>query len=353
MTSRIQRFLLNYLSTLAVAWLAIHFYTEWSPYHLGLLNNWMIWSCCGFEVSTSFRKLMWNAFWVYVVALVPYYFFHPRMRSKAGILLTHFFKPMQGRRSNPWVVRQAALSIAVKFFFAPLMINWLLGHFIDLNRTFASLLQYWDFYSGRMLFDGYLFWTILQIIVLVDVFVFTLGYLIEIPALGNRIRSVEPTLFGWAVCLICYPPFNGWMGQIIPWRSSDLPYFSSDGLHYAMSILALVLMAVYAWASFALGLKASNLTNRGIVTTGPYRFVRHPAYFCKNMVWWIGALPFLVASYRHASISQALTVIFGMGAWSTIYYLRAVTEERHLLLGHNGYREYVKRVPYRFIPGVI
>ncbi len=53
----------------------------------------------------------------------------------------------------------------------------------------------------------------------------------------------------------------------------------------------LVALAVFSWASIALGFKASNLTNRGIVTHGPYAFVRHPAYAAKNLAWWLGALP--------------------------------------------------------------
>ena len=53
-------------------------------------------------------------------------------------------------------------------------------------------------------------------------------------------------------------------------------------------------VGVYAWATLALGLRASNLTNRGIVTTGPYRWLRHPAYVAKNLSWWIGATPLVV-----------------------------------------------------------
>jgi protein-S-isoprenylcysteine O-methyltransferase Ste14 len=40
-----------------------------------------------------------------------------------------------------------------------------------------------------------------------------------------------------------------------------------------------------------------------------------------------------------------------MGFWSFIYFLRAVTEERHLS-SDPDYLAYCKRVPYRFIPGV-
>jgi protein-S-isoprenylcysteine O-methyltransferase Ste14 len=40
-----------------------------------------------------------------------------------------------------------------------------------------------------------------------------------------------------------------------------------------------------------------------------------------------------------------------MSFWSLLYFLRAITEERHL--GNDpDYREYCKKVRYRFVPGV-
>jgi hypothetical protein len=34
-------------------------------------------------------------------------------------------------------------------------------------------------------------------------------------------------------------------------------------------VVLLLAMSIYSWASIALGFKASNLTNRGIVSRGP------------------------------------------------------------------------------------
>ncbi len=110
-------------------------------------------------------------------------------------------------------------------------------------------------------------------------------------------------------------------------------------------------MAAYAAASVALGFRASNLTNRGIVASGPYAIVRHPAYVTKNLAWWIGAVPFLIsAAEKNPRLLPG--VLFSLCAWSFVYYLRAVTEERHLKMAGNGYAEYVRKVPYRFIPGL-
>ena len=112
-----------------------------------------------------------------------------------------------------------------------------------------------------------------QIILFLDVFFFTIGYLIEMPFLKNEIRSVDPTLVGWAVALACYPPFNGVMNNVLGWHSSDFPQFSIPAVHLAANIFLLVLMAIYTWASVALNFKASNLTHRGIIDSGPYRYI--------------------------------------------------------------------------------
>ena len=104
----------------------------------------------------------------------------------------------------------------------------------------------------------------------------------------------------------------------------------------------------------ALGFKASNLTNRGIVSHGPYSCVRHPAYIAKNLAWWIGALPDSLCRVfeRQRAASPAIRC-WPCAAGPTIYALRAITEERHLLLLDNGYAQYMQRVKWRFIPRVI
>jgi protein-S-isoprenylcysteine O-methyltransferase Ste14 len=111
-------------------------------------------------------------------------------------------------------------------------------------------------------------------------------------------------------------------------------------------------MAIYASASVALGLKASNLTHRGIVARGPYAVVRHPAYVCKNLAWWIGAVPLVIAAFQD-SLLEALWTAGSVLAWSALYVLRSLTEEDHLRSVDGEYDAYASKVRYRFIPGVI
>ena len=48
---------------------------------------------------------------------------------------------------------------------------------------------------------------------------------------------------------------------------------------------------------------------------------------------------------------EAFGMVLGSIVWTFIYYMRAMTEERHLSLDPD-YREYCKKVKYRFIPKV-
>ena len=234
------------------------------------------------------------------------------------------------------------------------MINWCLNHAGDMAN---SVVQFFDGvnegYSGRQLFDSSLFWACFQLILFVDTLLFTIGYIVEVPALNNRIRTVDPTFFGWAICLACYPPFNDFTSRFLEWQSSDFPHFENTAVHFVANIALLTALSIYSWASVALGFKASNLTNRGIISHGPYAFVRHPAYAAKNLAWWIGALPNLYLVFASGNVRNAAYALLALCGWTTIYALRAITEERHLLLSNNGYAEYMSRVKWRFIPGVI
>jgi protein-S-isoprenylcysteine O-methyltransferase Ste14 len=176
--------------------------------------------------------------------------------------------------------------------------------------------------------------------------------LVELPRLGNEIRSVDPTLLGWTAALVCYAPFNVVVGTLLGPPGSDMPRFGDSTVHFSLNALMLALMAAYTWASVALGFKASNLTHRGIVDRGPYRLIRHPAYTCKNMAWWIGSIPIVSAAFDQSSWQgiQALASVIG---WTMLYVLRAVTEEDHLRGVDGDYAAYAAKVRYRFIPGIL
>jgi protein-S-isoprenylcysteine O-methyltransferase Ste14 len=76
-----------------------------------------------------------------------------------------------------------------------------------------------------------------------------------------------------------------------------------------------------------------------VISTGPYRFVRHPLY-SSFLVFVIGTCLLLGSSYG---------LIFGL-ALTLMVAVRAVMEERTLQKELDGYDAYMKRVRYRLIP---
>ena len=299
-------------------------------------------------------------FAAYSVLLLIYYLSEKEPQtSKSIYCLMAVMKFMQApvrtyREGLTAEERLGSLTTLLTAFFAPLMVasllafmtsmidngTYLLNHLISLRTGFLDV------------FNSHGFWFLFQLIVFLDVFFFTIGYLVEMPGLKNKIRSVDPTLLGWGVALACYPPFNGLTSKILGWEPTEFPQFENPGVHIAVNLLLLTLLAIYTSASVALNFKASNLTHRGIIASGPYRFIRHPAYICKNLAWWIGSIPAFLLSFE-TSLWSTLLVLASAAGWTLIYFLRALTEEDHLRKVDDEYDKYCERVRYRFIPGLL
>lgn len=173
---------------------------------------------------------------------------------------------------------------------------------------------------------------LITLMFVIDVAFATVGYLLTMKPLDAHIRSATPYAAGWAAALICYPPFimmNS--GGPLDYQHDENAWVFWLQAHptalMAVGAVLVGLTAIYAWATVAFGLRFSNLTDRGILTHGPYAFTKHPAYLSKNAFWWISGLPFLVASH---SLVDAIRNTVLMAAVSGVYYWRAKTEEWHL-----------------------
>jgi protein-S-isoprenylcysteine O-methyltransferase Ste14 len=233
--------------------------------------------------------------------------------------------------------KTAILFGTVKIFYTPLMLNFFFGNYYGAVSFVESL-----FRTGVSSFNFRQdFNKIFSVIFGIDTLFFAFGYLFEHKWLKNVVRSVEPTALGWAVALASYPPFNSVTAKYLGWYSSDYFFVPVDWIDYLFKILITLLLLLYLWATLSLGTKASNLTNRGTVSKGAYKYIRHPAYTGKMLAWWIMALS-----------AFSWGALFSLLGWTTIYFMRAITEERHLSKDRD-YRRYAKKTPYRFIPGWI
>jgi protein-S-isoprenylcysteine O-methyltransferase Ste14 len=250
--------------------------------------------------------------------------------------------------------------LLVKFFYVPLMLKWGIMNWGNWEVRVHGLL---DSFSGMkwheltsFALNVHSIWLIIfQLIILVDLTTAVVGYIVSMRLLDTHVVSAEPTLLGWMVALFCYPPFvTGVTGIYLQWKGEDVwpeyVFAHIPVLAMIMGTISVSLMAIYAWATFSFGMRFSNLTNRGVVCCGPYKYVRHPAYICKNLSWWIQGIPEAAINLT-ANPHLAIAQIFHLILTSVLYGTRAWTEERHMMRERH-YREYCKKVPWRFIPGV-
>jgi protein-S-isoprenylcysteine O-methyltransferase Ste14 len=186
---------------------------------------------------------------------------------------------------------------------------------------------------------------LVTLLFLVDVQIGTVGYLFTLRPLDSHIRSGNPFLAGWLAALLCYPPFVwGIIGpdnQILSYEYATpgwAHWFAGNHLLlWAWGGILVFLTGIYAWATVAFGIRFSNLTYRGVLTGGPYRFTRHPAYLSKNLFWWASVLPFMVTGGGWIEPLRNCVFLLAVNA---IYYWRARTEEAHLLAEDPKYAEY-------------
>lgn len=215
---------------------------------------------------------------------------------------------------------QFILSWGVKGFFSPLMIGMMVA-----DVKYFSGITYQDFAS----FPGN-YKIIFRAIFFADVSFASCAYLFTFRIFNTHVRSTESTLFGWIIAMICYPPFWSLFSRQYFNYASDVEwsgaFASMPLLQYSWGCLMVVIMLGYLLSTAYLGIRFSNLTNRGIVTNGPYAVVRHPSYVSKNIFWWLVSVPFLCQAGPMEALRRSILLLCVNG----IYALRAWTEERHL-----------------------
>jgi protein-S-isoprenylcysteine O-methyltransferase Ste14 len=218
------------------------------------------------------------------------------------------------------VLREHAMGWAVKGFFLPIMVIYLLATF-DRMQLNLDMLQGGQVSAIRWLVD---------LVSCAELAIVCVGYTLTLRALDSHIRSTNPYLVGWLVTLACYQPFNHIVsGGILAYSDGRywFDWFGTDPVLSSLWCAALLAsFGVWLWATAAFGLRWSNLTNRGIITNGPYRFTKHPDYLSKSIFFWLINVPFL----SEAGPVEALRACLLLGLINVIYFLRARTEERHL-----------------------
>jgi len=126
----------------------------------------------------------------------------------------------------------------------------------------------------------------------------------------------------------------GWTGQIpLPVQAAALGIFIFG-------------YGVFSWAMltnrfFSLVVRIQNEKCHHAVTTGPYRFVRHPGYLGFFLI--VLAQPLMLGS---------LWALVPAGITAALFLVRTGREDATLLTELVGYREYAQEVRYRLLPGI-
>jgi protein-S-isoprenylcysteine O-methyltransferase Ste14 len=130
----------------------------------------------------------------------------------------------------------------------------------------------------------------------------------------------------------------------------DQRYGWTGDFPLALQIAALILSvpdyAIVVWATasnafFSQIVRIQNERDHKVVSSGPYRYIRHPAY--AGAILYELAVPLLLASWWAlllSSLSAALLI------------LRTYLEDRTLQTELPGYVDYARKVPYRLLPGL-
>jgi protein-S-isoprenylcysteine O-methyltransferase Ste14 len=140
------------------------------------------------------------------------------------------------------------------------------------------------------------------------------------------------------------------LGPVAVWITAglDARHHWSDTIPYAASIagvgIGVLSAALVAWAMrsntfFSSVVRIQKDRGHFVVTGGPYRFVRHPAY--TGMSAFTIATPLILNSWwalAPAAFTAAVTV------------LRTVLEDRTLHTELDGYAAYAKTVRYKLVP---
>lgn len=225
------------------------------------------------------------------------------------------------------ILKNHVLGWFVKGFFLPLMFTFLIQN-MDYFQHNSVAVATWEVFRGstRNFYHG-----MVTLIFTIDLAYVSVGYLLTFRIFNSHIRTVEPTVLGWFVALICYQPFwKALSGSYMSYNNDNFNFDNLTASHPALmvawGITILLLLVVYVWATVQFGIRFSNLTNRGIITSGPYKYCKHPAYVSKNLSWWLIAVPFISTE----GFSEAVRNCLLLANVNLIYYLRARTEEAHL-----------------------
>jgi protein-S-isoprenylcysteine O-methyltransferase Ste14 len=193
----------------------------------------------------------------------------------------------------------------------------------------------WLYYGGLLIY---------LVLAMAAIFVFFPAAVETVNARGKLNQDVKrwDKLFAlsYTALLLVQPAVAGW----------DVRKLLSPEIPWPVSIIALgVTIAAYAFVHWAMivnkhaetGVRIQSERDHAVVTSGPYRLVRHPFYISLILVQL--AYPLAIGSLTAFIPSLVIAVVF---VW------RTAREDDTLRRELAGYEEFTKQTRYRLVPGL-
>lgn len=304
-----------------------------------------------------------------LLAPIIYAIFKPQsIRESRSLTIFGYFKrqlgkglPIQAFLNNITPTekeKQAMMIVFMQVFFSTFTAHLLCENYlgsIGYNFSFLTVMfqQALEYASTQGIVAGLMQFIIdtgdiwLKIIFTISTFVFLISYLSDSSLLKNKIKSIDTTPLGVLSCICCYYPITILTFSFIRVTEEDLLDVNNIVLLSILNLIVILANLGSLIAILRLGTKAGNLTNRGIVTGFPYNIVRHPDYSMQIVYIMATTVPLYINN--SISLFEKFMITLSTLAWIYIYYLRAITEERHLYQDED-YQKYTEKVKYRFIP---
>jgi protein-S-isoprenylcysteine O-methyltransferase Ste14 len=151
-------------------------------------------------------------------------------------------------------------------------------------------------------------------------------------------------------CLVAVVIVPLWLAQFVVagldvgryhWSDTVPPVLQAIGLLATAAALAVVTWAVAVNRFFSSVVRIQTDRGHQLITSGPYRYVRHPAYAVCVFLFAGGGL----------ALGSWLATLFGLLLVVPILR-RTALEDRVLREQLEGYADYAQKVRYRLFPGV-
>lgn len=244
-----------------------------------------------------------------------------------GLLITGKFKKVDKQ-----LLSLLSQSFLLRGFFIPFMVMVLViaVEAIFKDNSIAQQLFHEDFEwslakASQIVLTAYYF------LILLDVAIGTLGYICVTKSLNADIRSFDPKFIGWFSCFVCYPPFWNIVNKtlllvLLTSLQWETVFEGQELVLFFWSLLIITSGGLEAVSGATFGIRFSNIAYRGLNTTGPYKFSKHPQYIAKMFHRFFVIMPFI----GYISWLDWVSGMFGFAIICLLYFLRARTEENHL-----------------------